>query len=172
MAFILLSNFFPILLTNLQQFSAEVPSPTVGVTGDDTESTLMTLRDSTDKTTDVGGVTDPTIDSTDKTESPMKESTDVTLLETDESTEGVTEPSTEEPITMIELQEGECLKDQIVYSEGDEVPSTLPCQEKCNCRRGYIICEIQACPPSPPAFLKCAPIDQPDQCCPSYDCRK
>ncbi|KAF2362773.1 VWFC domain [Trinorchestia longiramus] len=68
------------------------------------------------------------------------------------------------------LEEGSCIKDQVVYTNGTDIPPSTPCEEMCACIDGVVRCELQACPPAPPAFLRCSPIDQPDQCCPSYDC--
>lgn len=86
-----------------------------------------------------------------------------------ESVEAITEIAMS---TTPALEEGSCIKGQIVYENGTAVPASSPCEETCVCQDGVVKCDIQACPPAPPAFLRCSPIDQSDRCCPEYDCRK
>ncbi|ROT82433.1 hypothetical protein C7M84_024392 [Penaeus vannamei] len=66
--------------------------------------------------------------------------------------------------------EGSCMANGTTYSNGDNVPASRPCHQLCTCKNSIVSCELQACPPPPPAFLRCAPVEDPEQCCPSYDC--
>lgn len=179
----------------INYFSADVSSPTFDLTNDGLDFTYSTINETTEQTTGVETGTEMGIDSqTDVpvesgTDSPVDEVTEGLELVTetsiddssDLSADGVTEVESEgittetsdlEATTMMQLEEGSCLKNKVVYANQTNVPQSSPCQEFCMCDDGEVKCELLACPPSPPSFLRCTPIEQNDQCCPSYDCRK
>ena len=87
--------------------------------------------------------------------------------EIEETTETTVDGFT--PLPVLEL--GDCLKDGKVYQNGTSVVPGK-CEEFCTCEDGAVNCLKQACPPPPPAFLRCDPVDLTDRCCPTYDCRK
>ena len=128
-------------------------------------------------------------DEADETEEVDKEGTidattpaDISFVEVETSTGAVsgqeekegevtTESAIIEATTLPSLELGECLKDGVVYENGTEVKPGK-CEEFCVCEQGFVNCERKACPAPPPAFLRCAPLEDADQCCPTYDCRK
>lgn len=154
--------------------TADVTSATFDLTSEDPDLTFTAINDTTKGEPDLETVT--AADLEDKTEST--EDSVAGVIETTTAVYGLTDIDEDdskivkEPSTVTLLEDGDCIRDQIVYSNGTAVPASTPCQEVCRCQEGVINCELQACPPSPPAFLKCAPIKQADQCCPSYDCRE
>ena len=83
-----------------------------------------------------------------------------------------TTESSIEATTLPVLEIGQCISNDVVYENGSAVEPSSPCDESCLCEDGIVRCETQACPPSPPAFLRCSPIEHDRQCCPTYDCRK
>jgi len=109
----------------------------------------------------------------DTTEAPIEE----TAKPVDESmgkvpSEGHEEIITESPeIEVTTLSSGTCMKSGVSYQNGESVP-TEECQDSCTCDNGEIHCQTQSCPPAPPAFLKCARVDESGSCCPSFNCRK
>ena len=100
-----------------------------------------------------------------------KTSTQATVgvpTEEGEETEATTVSSPE--TTEITTETVFCSKNGVRYENGEAVPSTTPCEHSCVCSGSVVNCQIRACPPAPPAFLRCSPIQNGDQCCPSYDC--
>ena len=88
------------------------------------------------------------------------------------SDSGVEQPETVTKSPQVPSSEKSCEKDSVIYEDGESVPVMSTCQENCMCVNSVIHCTMQVCHPSPPAFLQCTPVEQLDQCCPSYDCRK
>lgn len=119
-------------------------------------------------TTDAPLISEVTTDADDET------TTDIPAIDTVET---VTEVQ-QEVVTTISLPdkgipgEGSCMANGTTFINGDTVPTSRPCHQSCTCKNSIVSCELQACPPPPPAFLRCAPVEDPEQCCPSYDCRK
>ena len=68
--------------------------------------------------------------------------------------------------------EGNCLVDMTTYRNGDDVPTSSTCQEKCTCKNSVVTCQLSACPSTPPAFLNCEVKTVPSECCPTYECRE
>ncbi|XP_047738702.1 mucin-5AC [Hyalella azteca] len=148
-------------------------TPDITVTSEETSVTTedfseaVTVGDGTEQTEADGEI------STTSQSTVVPEIIETETLLPDEQVVG----STMEPVTESEesaatqaLEEGSCVKNNTVYLNGSEVPALAACEESCLCSEGAILCEMQACPPAPPAFLRCSPIQQPEQCCPSYDC--
>jgi len=108
--------------------------------------------------------TDATLRETDSTESPISE-VDVTNEETETAT-------IIEATTLPTLKIGQCLSYGVVYDNGANVAVVNPCDENCVCTDGIVQCETQGCPPAPPNFLNCTPVQESSQCCPTYDCRE
>lgn len=75
-----------------------------------------------------------------------------------------------EVTTLSTLPVGDCMKNGEIYKNGENVPSSK-CEENCLCQDGMVNCDVPACPPAPPQFLRCASMET-DQCCPSYNCSK
>ena len=120
--------------------------------------------------TQASAVTDDTF----ATESPYVTSifSETTVSPQEEKeTEVTTNTPAAETTPLPALEFGECLKDGVVYQNGSEV-TPGKCEESCVCEDGLLSCVKQACPPSPPAFLRCSPVEGEDQCCPTYDCCK
>ncbi|CAL4092865.1 unnamed protein product, partial [Meganyctiphanes norvegica] len=56
------------------------------------------------------------------------------------------------------------------YFSGESIPTFAPCQDNCACVDGSIACTHSACPPAPPAFLRCIKFEDSKECCPTYSC--
>ena len=96
--------------------------------------------------------------------------------ETFEVTEAVTEAQPEDSKTDVlattEIPgEGDCQVNGTTYLHGDDVPSFSSCKT-CTCKNSVVKCLMEPCPTPPPSFLRCESIQEPDNCCPTYQCRK
>ena len=175
--------------SDAESIDGEVVTDLPAVEGEiSTEDSALDGVITTDRPTVVGIESTPDADVPSGTETPSEteipSATDVpsesdvptefeTTVSPQEDKEGevTTESGIIEATTLPFLELGECLKDGVVYENGTEVKPGK-CEEFCVCEQGFVNCERKACPAPPPAFLRCAPLEDADQCCPTYDCRK
>lgn len=96
-------------------------------------------------------------------------SVDVTTASPEED---VTE-TTSDSISETTVSGLDCVVGGKTYTKGETIPSPSECQENCTCAEGKLQCQVVACPPAPPAFLRCITIkEESSGCCPTYQCRK
>ncbi|KAK7018114.1 hypothetical protein SK128_026314 [Halocaridina rubra] len=110
------------------------------------------------------------IDTSFVTSESVTESTVGVVIDVNESITELPDPLINTDITSSVPGEGSCMYNDTTYGNEENIPSSSPCHESCFCRNSIISCTLKACPPSPPSFLRCEAVEDPDQCCPSYNC--
>ncbi|XP_068241038.1 serine-rich adhesin for platelets-like [Palaemon carinicauda] len=66
--------------------------------------------------------------------------------------------------------EGSCLVNNTTYANGEDIPTRTFCQESCTCHNSIISCTLKPCPSPPPVVFRCEAVENPEQCCPTYNC--
>ncbi|XP_066972792.1 LOW QUALITY PROTEIN: serine-rich adhesin for platelets-like [Macrobrachium rosenbergii] len=151
-------------------------------TSDETEETTVTSDDSSKlgSESDVG-ITTYAPDATDTSEPDYPiPSYGTTSSKPDVETEYTTaKPSSNETTTESGTSigfpegipgEGSCMFNNSTYANGENIPPRTPCQESCTCHNSIIACTLKPCPSPPPSFLRCEAVEDPEQCCPTYNC--
>ena len=149
---------------------------------DDIEATTVKQQPDQSSGTD----SDKTPDEQDETTEPgLTDNTDQTPEEPKPAEQATTDAASEETTAMPATQDKETtqaedeLADQVctfnnaIYRYGENVPVSSECQKNCSCVDGVVQCIRDACPPSPPSFLRCTKYEnETNPCCSAFDCGK
>lgn len=66
--------------------------------------------------------------------------------------------------------EGDCLENGIGYTNSSEVPNRNKCDISCICLNSIVQCQQEKCLSVPPNAQNCRITQDPNACCPSYQC--